>query len=626
MTEQVASVQVSFQPMDVTVAVPHGRSLFEAAAKVGVEVDTVCGGNGLCGKCKVRVREPEGVPAKPIDYVHLSGEEVTSGMRLSCQIEADHDLEIDVPPTDRRNIRILHHGEQREIPLRPNVLKIHLPYVPPRERDGVTDWDAVKAVLPPWFSRVDVPLSWLRLLPALIRHEDGMTLTVVGRRRVVRIESGDRSATNCGLAVDIGSTSMVAYLVDLDTGEELGVASEPNDQATYGDDIIARLARAQFSESGLRELHKLTVTQLDAMFRTVLNGAGLSPSAVSEVTIVGNMAMHHFLLRLDTTYLGLSPYAPVTRDAITVSAAELGLELEPGTPIHVLPNIAGFVGSDTVGVILASGLTHNDAITMAVDVGTNGEVVVGSGQRLMACSAPAGPAFEGARIKQGMRATTGAIDHVEMDSDVTVSVIGGGPPVGICGSALIDIAAVMLRTGMIDHTGKLARTDELSASISPALSDRLIDREQRKDSYFVLVREGEAGATSDIVFTQQDIREFQLAKGAIRAGQMVLQSLFGVKDSDLAEVVLAGAFGTFIDLENARTVNLVPPIGLDRLRSIGNAAGVGAKLALLSTSERRAAERIARETEHVRLSGLDEFQKAFTHAMRFPQTEYDGGN
>ncbi len=621
-----AAIRITFQPMGVTVDVPRGETLFRAAADVGVEVDTVCGGNGLCGKCKVLIADDSSVAAKPIDHVHLSGDEIRDGYRLSCQIEATEDLVVSVPPAGTRKVKILHHGVQREVPLRPNVLKVHLPFVPPRSRDGIADWDAVKSVLPPWFARVHVPLHWLRRLPALIRDESGMTLTIVRRRTIARIEQGDTTIDNCGIAVDVGSTSIVGYLLDLNTGTELAVASGLNRQAAYGDDIIGRLSRAQFDESGLLKLHELLIDQLNNVFDDLVSTAGVEMSAVTEVTVVGNMAMHHFLLRLDSTYLGLSPYAPVTRNSVVVSAETLGLRLEADVPIYVLPNIAGFVGSDTVGVILASGISRAKTPTMAVDVGTNGEVVIGSRDGMVACSAPAGPAFEGARIKHGMRATTGAIDHVSMNGDVDFSVIGDAAPVGICGSALIDIAAAMLRSGLLDHTGKLLLHRELADTVPGALRDRLVDGEIRKDSYFVLVREGESDAPSEIVFTQQDIREFQLAKGAIRAGQMVLQQHVGVADDDLGEVVLAGAFGTYIDLENARLVNLVPPIEMERLRSVGNAAGVGAKLALLSTRERALAERIGVGTEHIRLSGLDEFQKAFTHAMRFPQLNVTGGN
>ncbi|MCQ3978513.1 MAG: hypothetical protein DPW09_34245 [Anaerolineae bacterium] len=616
---EVKTVQVTFQPMGRTFVVPYDETLFEAAAQVGVEVDTVCGGNGSCGKCKVRFEENP-PPATPIDYVHLSGGEIQQHYRLSCQVGACPDMVIYVPPAGgRAKVQILHEGVRREAPLQLNVLKIYLPYTSPRQRDGVADWDTVKQALPRWFQGVHVPLSWLRRLPEFIRRAAGMTLVVAGRE-LVRLEAGDTTPHHYGVAVDIGSTTVVGFLIDLNTGAEVAVASGLNRQAAYGDDLIARLSRAQYNPEGLAHMHQLIIDQLSELFQQLAGAAAIDLGQINEVTLVGNMTMHHFLLRLDSTFLGLSPYAPVIRDSVTVTAGELGLNLAPDTPLYVLPNIAGFVGSDTVGVILASEMHTADGIKLAVDVGTNGEVALGSKLRLIACSAPAGPAFEGARIKHGMRATLGAIDHVSIESDVTYSVIGNVPPRGICGSALIDISAGLLRTGLLDYTGKFLRHSELAATVPDRLRERLMEAKNRRDSYFVLARAEENGAEQDIIFTQQDIREFQLAKGAIRAGEMVLQKVMGLADDDLAEVLLAGAFGNFIDLANARQVNLVPPVPLERLRSIGNAAGVGARLALISTKERAAAERIGRKTEHIQLSGLADFQKAFVQAMRFRQT------
>lgn len=611
------TVQVTFQPMGRTFAVPHNETLFDAAAEVGVEVDTVCGGNGSCGKCKVRFEE-EPPPPTPIDYVHLSGGELQQNYRLSCQVTACRDMVIHVPPAGgRAKVQILHDGVQREVPFQLNVLKIHLPYTPPRQRDGVADWDSVKQVLPRWFQGVHMPLPWLRRLPDFIRRTEGMTLVVAGRE-LIRLETGDTTPHHYGVAVDIGSTTVVGFLIDLNTGAELAVASGLNKQATYGDDLIARLSRAQYNPDGLARMHQLIIDQLNELFSQLADQAGIDIGQINEVTVVGNMAMHHFLLRLDSTFLGLSPYAPVIRDSVTVTAGELGLNLAPDTPLYTLPNIAGFVGSDTVGVILASEMHNSTGIKLAIDVGTNGEVALGSKERLIACSAPAGPAFEGARIKQGMRAALGAIDHVSIGSDVNYSVIGNVPPRGICGSALIDICAGLLRAGLLDFTGKFLRHADLPAGIPDRLRERLVEAENRRDTYFVLAWAEESGAEQDIIFTQQDIRQFQLAKGAIRAGEMVLQQVMGLADDDLEEVLLAGAFGNFIDLANARQVNLVPPqVPLERLRSIGNAAGMGARLALISTKERAAAERIGRKTEHIQLSGLDDFQKAFVHAMRF---------
>jgi len=614
------TVSVTFQPAGVTYEVPYKETLFEVAVAAGVEVDTICGGNGSCGKCKVRF-ETDPVAPKPIDYVHLSGGEIQEGYRLSCQVEACQNMVVSVPPADSRvNVQFLHQGVQREVPLQPNILKIYIPYTHPRQRNGVADWDFVGRTLPRWFQRVRLPLYWLRQLPAFIRCKEGMTVVVAGREQVIRLEVGDTTAHHYGVAIDIGSTSVVGFLLDLNTGQEVAVTSDLNKQTAYGDDIIARLSRAQRNPEGLQRMHELIIDQLNAIVQRLVDEAGIETQYITEATIVGNMTMHHFLLRLDSTYLGLSPYAPVIRDSVVVSAQELGLTvLERDVPLYVLPNIAGFVGSDTVGVMLASGMHQSEAVMLAVDVGTNGEVALGSKARLIACSAPAGPAFEGARIKQGMRAATGAIDHVLFDGgDVRFTVIGTVPPKGICGSALVDITAGLLEAGLVDFSGKLLLHDELPSSVPPILRKRIVETEDRRDNYFILARAEETGAEKDIIFTQQDIREFQLAKGAIRAGEMVLQQHMGVDDDDLDEVVLAGAFGTYIDLTNARRVNLVPEVPIERLRAIGNAAGVGAKLALLSIRERMAAERIGRHTEHIQLSGLSDFQRAFVHAMRFP--------
>jgi uncharacterized 2Fe-2S/4Fe-4S cluster protein (DUF4445 family) len=611
------TVRITFDPGG-SFEVPLGRTLFDAAVLAGVEVDTVCGGQGTCGKC--RVRFPNDPPSvRSIDTVHLSAAETAAGWRLSCQVRAERDVDVEVPPAgDRQKVRIVHEGVHRDVPLQPNIRKIFVPFVPPRTRDGVADWDHVLAGLPRSYRGLAIALDLLRRLPEMIRLPQGMTVVLEGRH-VVAIEAGDTTPRSYGVAVDLGSTTVVAFLVDLTTGEEVSVASALNRQSAFGDDLVARLARAQFDPEGLATLHRMIVEQLGDLILAATRDAGVDPFDIDEVVAVGNMAMHHFLLGLDSTYLGLSPYAPVVRGRVSASAAEIGISvLDPATPVYVMPNIAGFVGSDTVAVALAAELATSEAIRLAADVGTNGEILLGSRARLIACSAPAGPAFEGARISQGMRAAAGAIDHVSIDRDVEVAVIGDDPARGICGSALIDITAGLLEAGLLDESGKLLRAANLSPSVPTALVDRVLEGASQKESAFLLVRAGESGAERDIVLTQQDIREFQLAKGAIRAGASVLQGVMGLRDSDLDEVLLAGAFGTYLDLENARRVNLVPWVPLDRLRSIGNAAGVGARLALLSTKERAAAERIGRGTEHIRLSGLDEFQRAFVKAMRFP--------
>ena len=612
------TVGVTFLPRGDRFEVPAGQTLFDAAVRAGVEVDTVCGGQGTCGKCRVRFpMDPP--PVRSIDTVHLSGAETSTGWRLSCQVVAQRDCVVEVPPArDRQRVQILHEGVRRDVPLEPNIRKIYVPHLPPRSRDGTADWDHVIDGLPRSHRGLAVPLHLLRRLPELIRRPDGMTLVVEGRR-VVRFESGNTTSRTYGIAADLGSTTLVVFLLDLTTGEELAVASALNRQSSFGDDIVARLARAQFDPTGLEMLRRMLVDQLGELIGEAAGQAGVDAADITEIVAVGNMAMHHFLLGLDSTYLGQSPYAPVVRGRVIAGAGDVGLPgVEPETPVYLLPNIAGFVGSDTVAVALAAEMWTSDAIRMAVDVGTNGEILLGSRARLIACSAPAGPAFEGARISRGMRAAAGAIDHVEVAADVEVSVVGDAPARGLCGSALIDIAAGLLQTGLLDPSGRLRRRDELPASVPPALVERVRAGATQRDASFVVVHAGASGAERAIEITQRDIRELQLAKGAIRAGAAVLQQVMSLRDADLDEVLLAGAFGNYLDPASARRVNLVPWVPLDQIRSIGNAAGVGARLALLSRKERAVAERIGQGTEHIRLSGLGAFQRAFVHAMRFP--------
>ena len=613
-----ATVEVVFQPGGRRFDVAQGAVLFEAATEAGVEVDTVCGGNGSCGKCKVRFADRSPAPT-PLDFLHLSAGEIRRGFRLSCQVVARHDMVVDVPASgDRARARILHHGTSREVELQPNVRKLFVPYVNPRQAEQVSDWDRVRGLWPRQFRPKGIPLHLLRRLPAALRDPAGMTLATAGRQ-VIGVEVGDTTLRQYGLAVDIGSTTLVAFLIDLGTGAEVAVASAVNRQTAYGDDIIGRLSRAQRNPAGLDRLHGMVVAQLNELIAGLLERTGIAATDVLEMTVVGNMAMHHFLLRLDSTYLGLAPYAPVIRESFSVTAGELGLALTSDMPVFALPNIAGFVGSDTVAVMLAAELAEGNAMRLAIDVGTNGEMALGNRKRLIACSAPAGPALEGARIKMGMRAAPGAIDHVRFDRDVAISTIDGAAPKGICGSGLIDVVAALLDAGLLNPAGAFIRHADLDPAVPAALRDRLIEGKKRRDSYFRLVRAGEHGAPEDIVFTQQDVREMQLAKGAIRAGAMILLQEMGLRDDDLDEVLLAGAFGNFIDAGNARRVGLTPQVPVDRIRSIGNAAGVGAKLALLNVVERRRADRLAERTEHVQLSGLAAFQKAFTTAMRFPK-------
>ena len=617
-TAEHRTVKVTFQPSGRQFDVVQADTLFEIAAEAGITVDTVCGGNGGCGKCKVQF-EADPPNACSVDYMHLSGGEIAAGYRLSCQVIANNDMVVRVPESgNMATVQMLHQGVKREVELQPNIKKVFIPYQDVRTHEHEADWDRIRMTMPRKLRPVHIPLTLLRQLPALSRLKEGLTLVLAGRD-VVHLTPGNTAHRQYGVAFDIGSTTIVGFLVDLSDGSEVTVASAVNKQSVYGDDIIGRLSRAQRSPEGLEKLHNMLIEQINGILNELSDRSGASLDEICEVTVVGNMAMHHFLLKLDSTYLGLAPYAPVIRESYTITASELGLVLGEFIPIFVLPNIAGFVGSDTVAVMLAAETTTSKAYRMAIDVGTNGEMALSNRRRIIACSAPAGPALEGARIKMGMRAARGAIDHVKITDDVEVTVIGDVPPVGICGSALIDIVAELVRVGLMHHSGAFKRHAELGPEVNETLRGRLIEAEKRKDTYFILTRADDTGTEKDVIFSQADVRECQLAKGAIRAGTMMLISEMGITDEDLEEVCLAGAFGNFLDAQNALRAGLTPQVDLKKIRPVGNAAGVGAKLALVSVVERRRAIRIAQKTEHIQLSGSPQFQKAFTHAMQFPE-------
>ena len=425
--------------------------------------------------------------------------------------------------------------------------------------------------------------------------------------------------TNCivmGRAEAFASrNSVVASLLDLRTGHEVAVASRTNPQVAFGDDVVSRISHA--TEGGLAELQQAVVGCLNALLREIEERSGIPRDQIYEATVVGNTTMSHLLLGLEPEQLARIPFAPVVREGLTMPAAELGLEVHERGRLHVLPNIAGFVGSDTVGVILATGLLGRGEPTLAVDIGTNGEMVMALDGRLVACSTAAGPAFEGARIRHGMRAAPGAIEQVRLGEDVAISVVGNARPRGICGSALIDAVAELLRAGILDPSGRLLAPDELPAELPDGLRRRVVPGEGGYD--FVVVGAEESATGEPIALTQRDIRQVQLAKGAIRAGIEILKKRLGLADSDLAAILLAGGFGNFIRRSNAVRIGLLPPVEHERIRFVGNAALAGAKMALASVEDRRLAEEVSRRVEYLELGSLGEFAAEFAEAMLFPE-------
>jgi uncharacterized 2Fe-2S/4Fe-4S cluster protein (DUF4445 family) len=615
------SIPLTILPDRCTLEVEPGTTVLKAAHAAGVEITATCGGRGRCTSCRIKFVAGTIPPPTIMDELQLGDALVREGYRLSCQCHVTEPITVQVaPPLDERTFQILGADRPPGAPLgvpidagiRKQVLAVRLPK---EEHHQTSDLDELLRAL--GAAPDEVPVEVLRTLPAALREYQGQVTAAFFGRRLLSVEPGDTSLHKFGLAVDIGTTSVVTTLMELESGEQMASVSSLNPQAVFGGDLMSRIAFAQFDPGNLRKLQTRIIGLLNQHIEQVTRDSGVLAKWIYKVVVVGNTCMHHLLLGIDPSYVGLAPYAPVMRHPLVIPARELFLRVNPEARVCFLPLVAGFVGADAVAVALATRIADTPEIRVAVDIGTNGEVLLGSRDRLWACSAPAGPALEGAQIRHGMRAALGAIDRASLaDGDLRLHTIGEAPAQGICGSGLIDVIAALLDAGVIDWTGliDLDGRDRLP----PGLRERVVMRGEER--LVILARPGEWGAQQEIVLTQDDIRQVQLCKGAIASGVAMLQRLAGVSDERVSELMLAGGFGNYLSIRSAQRIGIIPatlPAG--RIRYVGNAAALGAQLALVSEGERRRAEEIARRIEHVSLAAHPDFQDLFVECMNFPR-------
>ena len=607
----MALFTVTFHPSGRTASVPPETTILEAAASCEIPLHSPCGGQGRCGKCAVQVTSGADV-VQPAETRLFTEEELAAGWRLACQARVVAEAEVIVPDS---SLMVEHHivvdGLARDIAVEPNVRKLALRLPSPTADDPRADLNRVmdalgRGVRPP------AGLGVLRDLPRTIRSADYHLTAVLADDALIGLEPGDTSDAAYGVAIDIGTTTVVAYLCHLPTGEVVAVASELNPQTQYGEDVIARLQMAVMEPDGAARLRAVVTEAVNDLIGRAAHDAGVPRTAVYEIAAVGNTCMTHLLLGVPPTGLAGVPFVPAFRASQTVRAADLGIAAHPEALLFVVPNIGSFVGADTVGVILASEIDRTSGLAVAVDIGTNGEIVVAKDGELLACSTAAGPAFEGARISGGMRAAAGAIDEVTIDDDVWYHVLGDVPPRGLCGSGLVDAVAELVKVGAITDTGRLRKPEE-SGALPEKVRQRLCQNEHGTE--FVLAPAEESASGKPVVLTARDIRQMQLAKGAIAAGIALMLAEVGAGPGDVDRLLLAGAFGNYIRRESAVAIGLIPALPDERIQSIGNAAGVGARLVLLSVTERRRAEEIARRTRHVELSEREGFYDRFAEAM-----------
>jgi uncharacterized 2Fe-2S/4Fe-4S cluster protein (DUF4445 family) len=566
-----------------------------------------------------------GLPPPPtiMDEVQLGDDLVREGYRLACQCALHEAVTVQpAPPLDERAFQILGAGpgvrQLGRVTLDSGVAKQLVKVTLPREEHHQTS-DLEQLLAAVGLTTADVGPAVLQGLPSALRDDPaGVTVTTFvagGASRILAVERGDTALMKFGLAIDVGTTSVVTTLVELESGEQLASVSSLNPQAVFGGDLMSRIAFAQFNPANLRKLHTRIVGLLNQHIEQICRESGVLAKWIYKIVVVGNTCMHHILLGIDPSHVGLAPYAPVMRHPVILSARELFLKVAPEARVCFLPLVAGFVGADAVGVALATRIYESPEIRVAVDIGTNGEVLLGSRDRLWACSAPAGPALEGAQIRHGMRGALGAIDRVTVDDDIHVHTIGEADALGICGSGIIDLLAGLLDRGVIDWTG-LIQVDARD-SLPPKLAARVVMRGEERQ--VIVLRPGEAGARQEIVLTQDDVRQVQLAKGAIASGVMMLQHVAGVADDAIAELMLAGGFGNYVSIDSALRIGLIPPLPRERIRYVGNAASLGAQLCLVSETERARAETIATRIEHVSLAAHPDFEGIFVDCMNFPR-------
>lgn len=560
MVQQDREVKITFEPTGRSVWILRGTSVSEAAGRCGLSIDSPCGGVGTCGKC--RVRFISGIPAAgQADCEILDEAEIQAGWRLACQTTVTRDAVIAIPETSL-------FAEQLQI---------------------LTDSSEVVEI-----SAEDLP-SKTATCPITLRD-------------------GER---NFAIAFDLGTTTLVGELLELPSGSERAIAAGINPQVSFGDDVVSRIGRACQGASQAQEMRDVIIEAINKLVDELCEKTSIGRDEVRGLSFAGNTTMQHLLCGLDVSSLAQLPFTPASKESYEADATEFGIPAGPGAKVYVMPVIGGFVGGDTVAGLLATRMGQADGPVLMIDIGTNGEIVLARGGELLAASAAAGPAFEGARISCGMRAAAGAIEKVVLaEGLLKFSVIGGVEPIGICGSALVDIAAEMLRCGVMDSVGRIVTNEDLPDTACEELRQRLRADEKGQPEFLLTSGNG----SPDVTITQRDIRELQLATGALRAGVGILLKQAGLQARDLQQVLIAGGFGSFIRRANAQRIGLIPTkVPAERISYVGNVSLHGAKWVLVSSAARKSARDLAGRVRHVELSADLDFQMAFADAMIFPE-------
>lgn len=607
------------------------KPIYDLLLKLNLPIRSICGGLGTCGKCKVLIQ-------KGSEYLNqitnaekkfLSNEDLESGYRLACQTKIN-DKYIDMlqelkPPQFRiflpsellfEDFNILTFGIRKETILNPAIKKLFLDIKKPTLDEPIPDFERVIAEIIAKDNtikedQIEIDFNLINKLPNILRENNHkITLTLWNDNEIIECEPSDTTENNYGIAFDIGTTTIVGYLVNLNNGKIYSLASKLNSQTAYGEDVITRLSFIKNDENGLQKLNLAVLNDLNNIISKVCEKSKIKSSQIYEATIVGNSVMHHIFLNLDPINIGLSPYIPVIQKGMNIKARTLNLKISKNGYVYTVPIIAGFVGADTVGVILSSNINSQKDLTLAIDIGTNGEIILGNRKFLATGSCAAGSALEGAHISDGMRAAAGAIDTIKIDPqnfDVSYSTIKNKKPIGICGSGLVDAIAEMLRSKILTRSGNFNKEfiDQ----------ERILKRNNNIE--FIIAKREETSIGKEIKISQNDIRQIQMAKAAFYSGTRLILKHLDTK-LEIKRVFLAGAFGNYINKYNAKFIGMIPDISDENIFQIGNAAGTGAQSLLLNKELREKVKKLIKKIQYIEIATKKEFQKEYTDAMYFP--------
>ncbi|UNQ73023.1 ASKHA domain-containing protein [Infirmifilum sp. NZ] len=600
-------VEVVVEPYNIRVEAQEGERLYDTLKRAGIPFRTECGGRGICGRCRVILRGGSVTPATEAEKRLLGAELLSRGYRLACQTKVSGPVRLLLPPESRPGaLSVASSGFARSVKLSPLSKKRRVAVKPPSLENPLPDADSLARAL--GVAGLELDLDALRELPAALRRGSWeVTVTIWRNRRVTRVEPGDASSENLGVAVDVGTTKIVVHLVDLNSGRSIGEVFSENPQLVYGDDIVSRLRAALDRPENLEDMRRLAAGAVDNLVKAALLESAAGRGDVDGAVIVGNTVMHHLLLGIDVTGLSFSPFVPSTSQPIEAPGRLIGLTNVRAA--YFPPLIAGYVGSDALADVIAVGLHLEDGPSMLIDIGTNTEILLNTGSELLACSTPSGPAFEGGHIKYGMKAMVGAISSVSIEGDaVHYRVIGDARPMGLAGSAIIDAVASLLDSGLLTERGFFNRSS----------GSRRIRRAKEGGWYeYVLVDEEESGLGEAITISEKDISEVRLAKAAVMSGVLALLEHAGLEASSLKRLYIAGSFGYSINLRSAVRIGLLPELDESAIKQVGNTAVEGARMMLVSEEAVEEAEQVAKRVKYVELTASPFFKKHFSGSLRF---------